>query len=506
MSEPFPAIEPVLEPGIFLVDLERLDTLIRSELLDTPAEEVFDRGVRLATKLLGTRVALLSLVDADRQFFKAHEGLPEPYSQTRETPLSHSFCKHVVASGEILKIEDARTHPLVRDNLAIPDLGVIAYLGVPIVAANGHVLGSFCAIDPKPRKWSRDDVDALCTIAKGVESEIRLRAEVKHSRALQQTSDEGRARLALVLESTSDGIVSIDHEKTIIFANRAAGEILGQLPSLTGRPLFEVFPRGEGEAFVEMVETALKSGKPSEAMVRARRSGRWIEARAATSGGGEVTLFFRDVMARQMAQESRALLVRELHHRIKNLFAIVRGMITMTARGATDPKQMAQALEERLIGLGRTQDLILPAPSGNDVSNYQDVVLTDLIKTLIAPYSNCDGESSAIDGPLLLLGINSATHFALFVNELATNASKYGALSHPAGRLRIDWAIDGDTLVFRWTESGSIEPSVAPIKRSFGSRLIQLCIEVHLEGKLELELQRPNIYMQARIPTKSLTR
>src|SRR5215212_1356552 len=115
----------VAPPGA-LDDPRRLDALRRTALLDTPAEEAFDRLTRLATRILRVPVSLVSLIDRDRQFFKSCVGLPEPWASARQTPMSHSFCQHAVVTARPLVIEDAREHPLVRENLAIPDLGVIA--------------------------------------------------------------------------------------------------------------------------------------------------------------------------------------------------------------------------------------------------------------------------------------------------------------------------------------------------------------------------------------------
>ena len=131
----------VKAPILFISDQpDRLAALRRSALLDTPAEAAFDRLTRLASTILQAPVALVALLDADRQFFKSCIGLPEPWASRRETPLSHSFCQHAVATGEPLVIEDARQHPLMRENLAIPDLGVVAYAGIPLITAEGHVL------------------------------------------------------------------------------------------------------------------------------------------------------------------------------------------------------------------------------------------------------------------------------------------------------------------------------------------------------------------------------
>ena len=173
-----------LSPAV--VSAERLAAVQRTELLDTLPELEFDRVTRLACRLLGTEVALLSLIDADRQFFKSSCGLPEPWASARQTPLSHSFCQHVVASENYLVIEDARTEPLVSDNPAVFELGVIAYLGVPVLAPNGRILGSFCAIAPKPRAWSKDDIALMQDLSGIVESEIALRENARRILTLAQ--------------------------------------------------------------------------------------------------------------------------------------------------------------------------------------------------------------------------------------------------------------------------------------------------------------------------------
>lgn len=154
---------------------QRLTVLIAANLLDTSAEETFDRFTRLASATLKSPVALVSLVDNHRQFFKSSFGLPEPWATSRETPLSHSFCQHVVSSNETLSVADARIDPLLRDNLAIADLGVIAYLGIPLTTAEGYTLGSFCVIDIAPHEWSDKDVEILRDLADLVIEKIELR-------------------------------------------------------------------------------------------------------------------------------------------------------------------------------------------------------------------------------------------------------------------------------------------------------------------------------------------
>jgi diguanylate cyclase (GGDEF)-like protein len=143
----------------------RLAAVRDTGLVEAQHDVQLERLNKLATELLGVPVSLVSLVDEDRQFFPGEVGLSEPWASFGETPLSHSFCKHVVEHDAPLVIEDARADPLVEKNLAVRDLGVIAYAGVPLRLSDGEVLGSFCAIDGKPHRWSDHDLEVLADLA-----------------------------------------------------------------------------------------------------------------------------------------------------------------------------------------------------------------------------------------------------------------------------------------------------------------------------------------------------
>jgi len=170
-----------------LTDPRRLAALRAASLLDAPPVEDFDRVTRMAAELLDVPIVLVSLVDAERQFFLSCVGLGRPWSQARETPLSHSFCQYVVAGAEPLVIRDARAVPWLRDNAAIVELGVVAYAGFPLHASDGQPIGSFCAIDGEPREWSERDVGLLRDFTAIVQAELDLRAardEARQSSAL----------------------------------------------------------------------------------------------------------------------------------------------------------------------------------------------------------------------------------------------------------------------------------------------------------------------------------
>ncbi len=163
--------------------VNRVAALQRLGVLDTPAEASFDRLTRMACRLLRAPIGLVSLVDRDRQFFKSCVGLPEPIASERQTPISHSFCKHVVESGKPLIVEDARANPLVQKNPAIELLGISAYAGIPLRTSDGHVIGSFCVIDSRPRVWTYEDVETLQELATCVMHEVEGRKLLRDSEA-----------------------------------------------------------------------------------------------------------------------------------------------------------------------------------------------------------------------------------------------------------------------------------------------------------------------------------
>jgi diguanylate cyclase (GGDEF)-like protein len=154
-----------------LGDPGRLAALAESGLLDSAPVDAFDRVTRLVAESLHVPVALFTLVTPERQVFKSSVGV----GTLRETPLSHSFCRHVVDGGGPLEVVDARVHPRVRDNPSIGEYGIIAYLGVPLTTASGQRLGALCAIDHEPREWTGRDHGVLEDLAGSAMAEIELR-------------------------------------------------------------------------------------------------------------------------------------------------------------------------------------------------------------------------------------------------------------------------------------------------------------------------------------------
>lgn len=198
-------------PAGIIREPNRLDALNHTGLLDSPPEESFDSLTGLTSSLLGVPVALVSLVDSHRQFFKSQVGLGDPWATQRETPLTHSFCQWVVAGHEELVIGDARTHPVLSNNRALADLGVIAYAGVPITATNGESIGSLCAIDNEPHEWSGADIDLLRGLGQVAEASIAVSEAIAAERRTSPDPETDVIARSLVLRALGIGIERCTH-------------------------------------------------------------------------------------------------------------------------------------------------------------------------------------------------------------------------------------------------------------------------------------------------------
>lgn len=163
-SEPTPETPSAnLEDDIWnlLSSKGRLEALARSGLLDSPPEESFDRLTRLASSILKCPISLISIVSAERQYFKSFHGLQGEIADTRQTPLSDSICKHVAVSAEPFIVNDTLTHPFTQDIGLVKNANLRSYAGFPLWSLDKHALGAFCVIDTVPRNWTAEELTLL---------------------------------------------------------------------------------------------------------------------------------------------------------------------------------------------------------------------------------------------------------------------------------------------------------------------------------------------------------
>ena len=235
---------------------------------------------------------------------------------------------------------------------------------------------------------------------------------------------------------------------------------------------------------------------------------RWVEARGEClrDDNGKPSRFYGavvDITEHKKAQERQRLLARETNHRVKNMFALFDAMISLSARSAQTPKEMAQALRGRLAALMRAKDLIRPGILGTEQEG-EGTTVNVLVRTLLQPHD--DGSSRInISGPDILVGAKAVTSLALALHETATNAIKYGALSQPNGVIRIRWEARAGDFVLEWEEAGGPTITAPPETGGFGGVLTQRSISDQLGGKIEYDWRQSGLKLQMTIPLDRLT-
>lgn len=201
----------------------RLAVLRSYQVLDTPAEEEFDALTRLASYITGTPIALISLLDADRQWFKAKVGLA-----VGETPRNHAFCHYTIQGGQTLEVPDTHLDERFFNNPFVTgDPNIRYYCGVPLVNPEGYRLGSLCVIDDQPKQLDGEQMKALEILAKEVMSRLELRRQQQEIQEQKRQLASSEARYRALFEESEGFLFTHDLAGNILTVNPAAAQALG---------------------------------------------------------------------------------------------------------------------------------------------------------------------------------------------------------------------------------------------------------------------------------------
>ncbi|AMR30254.1 hypothetical protein A0256_01875 [Mucilaginibacter sp. PAMC 26640] len=239
-------------------EAERLNALHSYHVLDTVAEKDFDDLTTLASVICHTPIALVSLVDKDRQWFKSRKGLP-----IAETAKEHSFCAHAIASPEpIMIVGDAANDSRFASNpLVTGDPHIVFYAGVPLINKEGYELGSLCVIDTETRQLTADQVNALKIVASQVMDKLELRRKVDQLETANRLLIESENRFRDLVSQAPVAIAIYGREHLIIEqANAAMLQLWGQTEEVVGKPLLEARPEITGDPFVDRLQGIFESG------------------------------------------------------------------------------------------------------------------------------------------------------------------------------------------------------------------------------------------------------
>ena len=189
---------------------------------------------------------------------------------------------------------------------------------------------------------------------------------------------------------------------------------------------------------------------------------------------------------------------------MRNLLAVFHGIISLSARSARTPQEMAQSLRGRLNALMRAKDLIRPGIMGTEAHSERTTV-DEVVRTVLQPYDDATSrERIVVSGPDVPVGAKAVTSLALALHESATNAAKYGALSEPNGAIRIKWEAQGDDFHLEWEETGGPDIVAPPQASGFGSVLTERSIADQLGGEIEYDWRRNGLKMRVTVPLDRL--
>ncbi|MEG3088861.1 sensor histidine kinase [Sphingomonas sp. PB4P5] len=468
-----------------------------------------------AAALCDAPIALVSLVEEQRQTFLARTGL-----EATETPRGTSFCAFAMREDDIMVVPDATLDPRFADNPLVtgaPDIRF--YAGAPLVADDGTPLGSLCVIDTSPRAGlTALQRQGLSTLAEQVMARLRDSRDAASWRDTENANHraltESHNRFRVLADSMPQMVWSTLPDGYHDYYNARWYEFTGMPEGSTdGTEWNGMFHPDDQEHARDLWQHSLATGAPYQIEYRLRRydgAYRWTLGRALPlrNEAGEIVRWFgtcTDIHEAKEASEEREIIAHELSHRIKNIFAVISGLISFAARANPGFRGIADDLRERVTALGRAHDFVRPH-SAHSRPNADQNSLHGLLDELFRPYQPIGGARVIVTGGDVAIDDRSATPLALLFHELATNATKYGALSNDDGQVEVDIAMDGETTVLTWSETAGPAIDTPPEASGFGSQLIELSAVRQLGGTVVRDWRSSGLVVTMRIPAKAFSR
>lgn len=485
-----------------LDDPARLQALAALEVLGTDPDADFDRLTRMAAHVFGAEIALVTLIDRERQWFRACYG-----TDLSETAARDSFCAHTVAGSDAMVVLDATADPRFMHNpLVTGEPHIRFYAGAPIVVS-GQRLGSLCVIGREARTGidpalldQLTDMAGLASTLFALKDEARVRART----AAALLKEEWRH--ALTLEAGNVGSWIWDIRTGEVVCNDMFRRMY-QLPE-SGAIQFEqvlntVHP-SDRPTIEESIRASLEEGVDFVAEVRAGASGQWLtmrgrvyqrdaEGRALIMMGASTDI----TEAKQSADHTR-LLLRELNHRVKNTLAMIQSVARQTIRQNPDPKAFMDAFSGRLRTISDAHVLLANR-------DWSGVHLYEVIASQLGPDFLEHPNRAEVRGPDMMLPADHAVGLGLILHELTTNAHRHGAWSTERGIVNIAWEkreepVPGLILWWRETEGPEVSP---PRDYGLGTRLIERSLAKVLDSNVKLEFDPGGVAAEIWMPLPS---
>jgi PAS domain S-box-containing protein len=308
--------------------------------------------------------------------------------------------------------------------------------------------------------------------------------------------DEVAQRFAAIVESSEDAILSKDMDGRINSWNHGAEMLFGYTAEeAIGQHVTLLIPLERHNEEPDILGR-IRLGQRIEhyETIRRRKDGSLVEISLSVSpirnldgkivGASKIA---RDITEKRRAEEQQQLLIREMDHRVKNLFTLASSVVSLSARSASTTAELASTVKDRLNALAKAHALTVPVDNAIKGNTVRHTTLRTLLDVILAPYNTAfDGARArtVVTGDDTEIAGAAVTSFALLLHEFATNGAKYGALSVPQGQVFISCSVEGDQFILTWVERGGprvVEPSD---KVGFGTVLGKATVQNQLGGNI----------------------
>jgi len=499
-----PQSQPQLWPAgnipaaAYCAEDQRLKVMASFGLDELEGDPELSAIARFAAQLCNVPMAMVSLIEAERQRFIVRQG-----TDAAVTPRSTSFCAHAMMDDGIMVVPDAKEDPRFCDFALVHNPPFVRfYAGVPLISAEGAPLGALCIIDSAPRAdgLTAFQQDGLQVLAQAVMRRLYAHRQQLEANAALAKSEAQFQQLA---DSIPDIAWSSDADGNFDYFNQRWYEFVGADTRPDGG-WKRTFHPDDRDAWDSAWQQARASGMDYKTEFRLRRADgiwRWMLVRGVPirDAEGQIGRWFgtlTDIDTGHRLSENRELLAGELAHRIKNIFAVMAGLISMRARGDDKLMEFSADLNATIQSLSGAQDLVRPLDGTG-------AELLGLLEVLLAPYSSGSRLAVELSGDPVKFGAKAATPLALVFHELGTNAAKYGAFSVDGGVVSVHVSALENEVQIVWQETGG--PTVEqPSSAGFGSRLVSRSIKNQLGGSVQHDWNSDGLVATITLPLDRL--
>ena len=452
-------------------------------------------------------------------------GAPQATFETFAPPRGATILDPTFRGGGIVRSDDIRSDPRYGRcdhclGLPMGHRPVVSYLAVPVVSRSGDIHGALVFGHERPGVFtpeSEEIVAALAAHAAIAVDNFRVlnasRVEVENHRR----AEEAAHLLAAIVESSDDAILAKNLDGIITSWNQGATRLFGYTADeVIGKSVTILIPLERHDEEPRILGRIRRGERVDHyETIRRRKDGSLVEISLTVSpvkradgtiiGASKIA---RDITERRRAQQQQSLLLREMDHRIKNLFTLSSSVVSLSARSARTPLELASAVRDRLGALARAHALTLSKPGDARREAEPATSLHALIRTIASPYDqgiDQDETRIAVSGPDISLAGDCVTAFALLLHEFATNAAKYGALSTEAGHVDVQCSEADDQFVLTWTEHGGPCIEHAAESEGFGSLLARVTVKGQLDGEISRDWKRSGLVIRLSVARGRIT-